>query len=60
LFREFGGELVEVEVKLRPTVSRPVYPVVGPPSGIHDQIFPVFTIAGFLIRGALSDERMRP
>jgi hypothetical protein len=33
---------------------------VGLPSGAHDQIF-VFnlTIAGFLLWGALSDERMR-
>jgi hypothetical protein len=49
---------VEVEVNLRPTVSRPVCLGVGLPSGVHDQIF-VFclTIAGFLMCGALSDER---
>jgi hypothetical protein len=47
------------EVKLRPTVSRPVCLVVGLPSGAHDQIF-VFclTIVGFLTCGALSDKRM--
>jgi hypothetical protein len=50
---------VEVEVNLRPTVSRPIYLGVGLPSGAHDQIF-VFclTIAGFLMCGTLSDERM--
>jgi hypothetical protein len=50
---------VEVEVDLRSTVSRPVCHGVGLPSGAHDQIF-VFclTIAGFLMWGTLSDERM--
>jgi hypothetical protein len=50
---------VEVEVNLRPTASRPVCPGVGLPSGARDQIF-VFclTIAGFLVWGALSGERM--
>jgi hypothetical protein len=54
-----GFKEVEVEVKLRPTISRPVFLPVGLPSGAHDQIF-VFclTIAGFLPWGALSDERM--
>jgi hypothetical protein len=49
---------MEVEVNLRPTVSRQFYLGVGLPSGAHDQIF-VFclTIAGFLMWGALSDER---
>jgi hypothetical protein len=49
----------EVEVNLRPTVSRPVSLGVGLPSGAYDQIF-VFClpIAGFLISGTLSDERM--
>jgi hypothetical protein len=49
----------EVEVKLRPTYSRPVYPGVGFPSGTHDQIFFFcLTIVGFLMRGTLSDEKM--
>jgi hypothetical protein len=49
---------VEVEVNLRPTVSRPVCLGVGLPSGAHDQIFVVcLTIAGFLMCGTLSDER---
>jgi hypothetical protein len=50
---------VEVEVNLRPTVSRPVCHGVRRPSGTYDQIF-VFclTIAGFLMCGTLSDERM--
>jgi hypothetical protein len=54
-----GSFIVEVEVNLRPTVSRPVYLGVGLPSGAHDQIF-VFspTIVGFLMCGILSDERM--
>jgi hypothetical protein len=49
----------EEEVNLRPKVSRPVCLGVGLPSGAHDQIF-VFclTIAGFLMCGTLSDERM--
>jgi hypothetical protein len=50
---------VEIEVKLRPTVSRPVCLCVGLPSGAHDQIFVFFlTIAGFLMWDTLSDERM--
>jgi hypothetical protein len=50
---------IEVEDNLRPTVCWPVCLGVGLPSGAPDQIF-VFclTIAGFLMRGALSDERM--
>jgi hypothetical protein len=50
---------VEVEVKLRPTISRPVCLGVRLSSGAHDQIF-VFclTIVGFLMWGALSDERI--
>jgi hypothetical protein len=49
---------LDVEVKLRPTVSRPVCLGVGLPSGAHDQIF-VFclTDAGFLLWGTLSDKR---
>jgi hypothetical protein len=49
---------VEVDVDLRPTVSRPVCLGVGLPSGACDQIF-VFclTIVGFLMCGTLSDER---
>jgi hypothetical protein len=64
--------LPEVEVKLRPTVSQSVcqfvcqsvcksvcQSVLVSGSGAHDQIF-VFcsTIAGFLMWGALFDERM--
>jgi hypothetical protein len=54
-----SGNEYEVEVNLRPTVSRPVCLGVGLPFGAHDQIF-VFclTIAGFLMCGTLSDERM--
>jgi hypothetical protein len=49
---------VEVEVNLRPTVSRSVCLGVGPPPGTRDQTF-VFclTIAGFFMCGTLSDER---
>jgi hypothetical protein len=50
---------VEVEVNLRPTISRPVCLGVGIPYGTHDQFsFISLTIAGFLIWGALSDEKM--
>jgi hypothetical protein len=38
---------VEVEVELRPTLSRPVCHGVGLPSGAHDQIFG-FCLCGFL------------
>jgi hypothetical protein len=49
---------IEVEVKLLPTVSRPVCRGVGLSSGAHGQIFALcLTIAGFLMAGALSDER---
>jgi hypothetical protein len=49
----------EVEVTLRPTVSRPVCLGVGFPSGPHDKIFPFcLIIVDFLIWGTLSDERM--
>jgi hypothetical protein len=53
-----GGE-VEVEVKLWPTVSRPVHLFAWLPSGAHDQSF-VFsmTIAGFLMKGALPEEKI--
>jgi hypothetical protein len=68
VFAKFGTEgiplsyvalpvsVVEVEVNLRPTVSRRLG--VGLLSGAHGQIF-VFclTIAGFLMCGTLSDER---
>jgi hypothetical protein len=50
---------IEVEVNLRPTVSRPVCLGIRLPSGACDQIF-VFrlTVAGFLMEGYLPDERM--
>jgi hypothetical protein len=48
-----------VEVKLRPTVSRPVCLGVGLSSGTHDKIFGFcLTLAGFCILGSLSDERI--
>jgi hypothetical protein len=47
----------EVEVKLRPTVSRPVCLGFGLPSGTYDQIFFCLTIVGFLMLSILSDER---
>jgi hypothetical protein len=48
-----------VEVKLRPTVSRPVYLGIRLQSGAHDQIsFHVLAIAVFLMWVALCDERM--
>jgi hypothetical protein len=51
--------LVEVEVNLRWTVSRPVCIGIGLPSGYHDHIFYFcLTVACFLMYGALSDERM--
>jgi hypothetical protein len=37
--RRTHGHEVEVEVNLRPTVSRPVRPGVRHPSGTHDQFF---------------------
>jgi hypothetical protein len=49
---------VDVEVKLRPTISRPVCLGVGLPARAHDQIFLFcLTIAGFLLWAALSDKR---
>jgi hypothetical protein len=44
----------EVEVNLQLTVSRPVCLGVRIPSGAHDQISFILTIAGFLIMGAPS------
>jgi hypothetical protein len=53
------NSIVEVEVNLRSTVSWSVCLGVGFPSGAHNQIFFLsLTIAGFLMWGALSDERM--
>jgi hypothetical protein len=50
---------VEVEVNLLPTVSRPVFLGIGLPSGALDQIFVfVLMIAGFMMWGTLSDEKM--
>jgi hypothetical protein len=46
------GTEIEVEVKLRPTVSRPVCRVFGHPSGTLDLIF--FSV---LVIGALSRKR---
>jgi hypothetical protein len=48
---------LEVEVNLRPTVSRPVCLGVALPSGAHEQIF-VFCliIAGLLMWDTLSDK----
>jgi hypothetical protein len=56
--RAVQSQKVEVEVNLRPTVSRAACLGVGLPSRAHDQIF-VFclTIAGFLMWGALSHEK---
>jgi hypothetical protein len=49
----------EVEVNLRPTVSRPACLGVGLQSGGHDQMFFLcLTTAGFWMLGTLSDERM--
>jgi hypothetical protein len=42
---------------LRPTFSRPVCLGIKPPSRAYDQIFPLSDHCGFLIWGALSDER---
>jgi hypothetical protein len=56
---DVGSAELEVKVNLPPAVSRSVCLSVRLPSGAHDQIF-VFclTIAGFLMLGTLSDERM--
>jgi hypothetical protein len=57
----FRQEVIEVEAKSRPTVSRPVRLGVGLPSRTHDPIFLFcLTVAGFLMWSALSDERMDP
>jgi hypothetical protein len=52
----FSANEVEVEVNLRPTVSRPVCLGVRLPSGTRDQFF-FSTVAGLLFCSALSDER---
>jgi hypothetical protein len=50
---------VEDEVKLRPTVSRPVCLGVELPFGTHDHIFLFcLIIVGFLMFSTLSEERM--
>jgi hypothetical protein len=49
---------VEVEVNLRPMVSRPVCLGVGFPSGAYDQIFFLSDSCGFFMWGTLFDERM--
>jgi hypothetical protein len=50
---------LEVEVKSRPTVSRPVCLGVERPFGTYDQIFLFcLTIVGFLMLGIFSGERM--
>jgi hypothetical protein len=50
---------VEVEVKLRPTASRPVCLGVGLPTVTYDHIFLFcLTIVGFLMLSTLSDEKM--
>jgi hypothetical protein len=50
---------VEVEVNLRPTVSRSVCLGAGIPSGDNNQIFFFcLTIAAFLILDILSDKKM--
>jgi hypothetical protein len=56
MFRPFE---VEVEVNLRPTVSRPVCLGVGLSSRAHNQIYFVSENCGILDMGhSLSDERM--
>jgi hypothetical protein len=52
-----SGILLSQSVILRPTVSRPVSLGIKPPPGAYDQIFIMSDHCGFLIWGALSDER---
>jgi hypothetical protein len=49
-----------IEVRLGPTVNRPIHLGVGLPSGTHDHILFCIDNCGFLTCGALSDERMDP
>jgi hypothetical protein len=53
-----GWICFEAEVNLRRTISRPVRLGVRLPTGAHDQIWVFWQLAGLLMWGALSDERM--
>jgi hypothetical protein len=49
---------LSLSLMLRLTFSRPVCLGIKHPSGAYDQIFISQTVAGLLMWGALSDERM--